>query len=92
MATTIDINDAWFCEHHKEVCTECDYDGRADNDAAFGFDPADREPMEAPPTTVNKDGLHQCKKHGSTDCKLCFGWKKQITRGRAAAKKAAKKA
>lgn len=74
------------------------------------FDPIDRDGIEAPAATVNKDGQYQCKKHGSTGvcpsplarsiadyciwnagCNQCFGWKKQITRARTAAKKAGKK-
>ncbi|KAF8841126.1 hypothetical protein BDN67DRAFT_572502 [Paxillus ammoniavirescens] len=62
---TVEINDAVFCTHLKEVCTECDYDGREENDAFYGFDPTDRAAIEAPPTTTNKDGVYQCKKHGS---------------------------
>ncbi|KIK79772.1 hypothetical protein PAXRUDRAFT_160355 [Paxillus rubicundulus Ve08.2h10] len=88
---TVEINDAVFCTHLKEVCTECDYDGREENDAFYGFDPIDRSPIEAPPTTTNKDGVYQCKKHGSAECTQCFGWKKQITRARTAAKKAGRK-
>ncbi|KAJ6488883.1 hypothetical protein C8R45DRAFT_827100 [Mycena sanguinolenta] len=99
---TIEINDAMFCTHFKEVCTDCDFDGREENDAFFGFDPIDREGIEAPLATQNKDGVYQCKKHGGAGecsfgfllgrpCNQCFGWKKQITRGRAAAKKAGKK-
>ena len=30
------------------------------------FDPIDREGIEAPASSQNKDGLYQCKKHGST--------------------------
>ena len=29
------------------------------------FDPIDREGIEAPASSQNKDGLYQCKKHGS---------------------------
>ncbi|TBU55104.1 hypothetical protein BD310DRAFT_979868 [Dichomitus squalens] len=90
--TTIEINDAYFCPHFKEVCADCSYDGREENDAFFGFDPIDREGLEAPASSVNKEGQYQCKKHGSTACNQCYGWKKQITRARAAAKKAGKKA
>ncbi|KIM86909.1 hypothetical protein PILCRDRAFT_815359 [Piloderma croceum F 1598] len=89
--TTVEINDAIFCEHFKEVCTDCDYDGREENDAFFGYDPIDRGGLEAPPATVNKEGIWQCKKHGSTACNQCFGWKKQIMRARTVAKKAGKK-
>ncbi|KAJ7624555.1 hypothetical protein FB45DRAFT_923692 [Roridomyces roridus] len=63
---TIEINDALFCTHFKEVCTECDFDGREENDAFFGFDPIDREGIEAPLAIINKDGVYQCKKHAST--------------------------
>lgn len=34
--TTIEINECMFCAHLKEVCTECDYDGREENDGYFG--------------------------------------------------------
>lgn len=89
---TVEINDAIFCSSHiKEVCEECGYDGREENDAFYGFDPINREPLASPSVTVNKDGLHQCKKHGSAGCNQCFGWKKQITKARTAAKKAGKK-
>ncbi|EKM76893.1 hypothetical protein AGABI1DRAFT_86941 [Agaricus bisporus var. burnettii JB137-S8] len=90
MANTVDINDALFCEHYKEVCEPCGYDGREDNDAFYGFDPTNRDPIEPPNVSQNKDGIYQCKKHGSATCNLCFGWKKQITRLRVAAKKAGK--
>jgi len=90
-SNTIEINDAIFCQHLKEVCTECQYDGREENDAFYGFDPIDRVGLEAPTVTTTKDGVYQCKKHGSAECNQCFGWKKQITRARAAAKKAGKK-
>ncbi|KAJ7023154.1 hypothetical protein C8F04DRAFT_1135176 [Mycena alexandri] len=88
---TIEINDALFCTHFKEVCADCSFDGREENDAFFGFDPIDRDGIEAPPAIVNKEGLYQCKKHASTACNQCYGWKKQITRARTAAKKAGKK-
>jgi len=90
-SSTIEINDAVFCTHFKEVCTDCSFDGREENDGFFGFDSIDREGLEAPTSTLNKEGVYQCKKHGSTGCNLCYGWKKQITRARAAAKKAGKK-
>ncbi|PIL27385.1 hypothetical protein GSI_10533 [Ganoderma sinense ZZ0214-1] len=107
---TIEINDACFCQHFKEVCETCQYDGREENDTFFGvrapcmpfemhlltsygqFDPIDREGLEAPMSSTNKEGVYQCKKHGSATCNQCYGWKKQITRARAAAKKAGKKA
>ncbi|KAJ6554155.1 hypothetical protein B0H19DRAFT_1152713 [Mycena capillaripes] len=63
--TTIELNDALFCTHFKEVCTECNFDGREENDSFFGFDHHDRDPIEAPPAIVNKDGVYQCKKHAS---------------------------
>ncbi|KAG8874955.1 hypothetical protein FRB98_008139 [Tulasnella sp. 332] len=89
---TIEINDCVFCESHgKEVCSDCDYDGREDNDGFYGFDHTDRDGLEAPPYSFNKDGVPQCKKHGGAGCNLCFGWKKQITRARTAAKKAGRK-
>ncbi|KAK7050693.1 hypothetical protein R3P38DRAFT_2866473 [Favolaschia claudopus] len=88
---TIEINDGVFCTHFKEVCDDCSFDGREENDAFFGFDSIDREGIEAPPAIVNKDGVYQCKKHASTSCNQCYGWKKQITRARTAAKKAGKK-
>ncbi|KIY48406.1 hypothetical protein FISHEDRAFT_43260 [Fistulina hepatica ATCC 64428] len=94
MATTesaIEINDALFCQHFKEVCQDCNFDGREENDAFFGFDPIDREGIEASAGAVNKDGQYQCKKHGSPSCNQCYGWKKQITRARNAAKKAGKR-
>ncbi|KAI0945211.1 hypothetical protein AcW1_001484 [Taiwanofungus camphoratus] len=89
--TSIEINDALFCPHFKEVCTECSFDGREENDTFFGFDPIAREGIEAPPSTITKDGEYQCKKHGSAACNQCYGWKKQITRARTAAKKAGRK-
>ncbi|KAF8548603.1 hypothetical protein OG21DRAFT_705673 [Imleria badia] len=88
---TVEINDAVFCAHLKEVCTECNYDGREENDSFYGLDPVDRDPIEAPAVTTNKDGVYQCKKHGSAACNLCFNWKKQITRAMTAAKKAGRK-
>ncbi|KAF9447569.1 hypothetical protein P691DRAFT_802206 [Macrolepiota fuliginosa MF-IS2] len=90
-AATVEVADALFCQTHlKEVCTECDYDGREDNDAFYGYDPIDREAIECPALSTNKDGVYQCKKHGSATCTQCFGWKKQINRARTAAKKAGK--
>ncbi|KAF7794020.1 hypothetical protein EIP86_005148 [Pleurotus ostreatoroseus] len=91
-AASVEINDALFCQSHlKEVCEDCSFDGREDNDAFFGFDPIDRDGLEAPLASPNKDGVYQCKKHTSPTCNQCFGWKKQLTRARAAAKKAGKK-
>ncbi|KAG2018038.1 hypothetical protein CC2G_007493 [Coprinopsis cinerea AmutBmut pab1-1] len=89
MATTVEINDAMFCEPHlREVCSDCSYDGREENDSFFGLDPMDRDEIDSPAVTKNKDGIYQCKKHGSAECKQCFNWKKQITRARTEAKKA----
>ncbi|KAF8635309.1 hypothetical protein AX17_003957 [Amanita inopinata Kibby_2008] len=90
MESTVEINDAVFCMHFKEVCTDCNYDGREENDGFYGFDHSDRDPIECPAVSTNKDGVYQCKKHGSATCSQCFGWKKMITRARAAAKKAGK--
>ncbi|GLB39005.1 hypothetical protein LshimejAT787_0601670 [Lyophyllum shimeji] len=91
-AASVEINDAMFCSAHvKEVCEDCNFDGREENDAFFGYDPMDRDPIEAPNVTQNKEGVYQCKKHGSAGCNQCFGWKKQITRARTAAKKAGRK-
>ncbi|KAA1473582.1 hypothetical protein DENSPDRAFT_840043 [Dentipellis sp. KUC8613] len=88
---SVEINDALFCQHFKEVCAECGVDNREENDGFFGFDPIDREGFEAPAASMNKEGVYQCKKHGSVACSQCYNWKKQITRARAAAKKAGKK-
>jgi len=88
---TVEIQDAIFCQHFKEVCSECDYDGREENDAFFGFDSIDRDGIECPSVSTDKNGTYMCKKHGSSSCSQCFGWKKQITRARTAAKKAGKK-
>ncbi|KAF9652564.1 hypothetical protein BDM02DRAFT_3266272 [Thelephora ganbajun] len=88
-AATVEIADALFCQNHlKEVCEDCNYDGREDNDTFYGFDPIDREGLEPPQVSTNKDGQYCCKKHGSPSCNQCFGWKKQINRARTAAKKA----
>ncbi|EIN09352.1 hypothetical protein PUNSTDRAFT_28171, partial [Punctularia strigosozonata HHB-11173 SS5] len=88
---TVELNDALFCSaHFKEVCTECSCDLREENDSFFGFEPINREGLEAPQATQTKDGDWQCKKHGSKACNQCYGWKKQITRARTAAKKAGK--
>ncbi|KAF9524334.1 hypothetical protein CPB83DRAFT_798007 [Crepidotus variabilis] len=90
--TTIEINDAIFCQSHlKEICSDCSFDGREENDGFYGFDTADRDGIECPASTLNKDGVYQCKKHGSAECNQCYGWKKQITRARVAAKKAGRK-
>jgi hypothetical protein len=75
------------------------------------FDPVDRDGIEPPQVSTNKDGEYCCKKHASPSmclypqtpdinrnivpfgvaCNQCFGWKKQITRARTAAKKAGRK-
>ncbi|KAF5324173.1 hypothetical protein D9619_011322 [Psilocybe cf. subviscida] len=89
--STVEINDAIFCTHLKEVCTECDFDGREENDGFFGHEFIDREAIDCPASSQNKDGVYQCKKHGSTGCNQCYGWKKQINRARLVAKKAGKK-
>ncbi|EDR06724.1 uncharacterized protein LACBIDRAFT_299866 [Laccaria bicolor S238N-H82] len=67
---TVEINDAIFCTHYKEVCSDCSFDGREENDSFFGLDPIDREGIECPASIVNKDGNYQCKKHGSTGTSL----------------------
>jgi len=89
---TVEINDAVFClAHFKEKCEDCDVDLREENDGFFGFDFIERDGLEAPPTGQNKDNVYQCKKHSSAKCSQCYGWKKQITRARTAAKKAGRK-
>ncbi|PFH47419.1 hypothetical protein AMATHDRAFT_77222 [Amanita thiersii Skay4041] len=88
MPDTVEINDAVFCTHLKERCDDCPYDGREENDSFYGLDSIDRDAIECPPVTQNKDGVYQCKKHGSSECNQCFGWKKQISRAIQAAKKA----
>jgi hypothetical protein len=66
---------------NKRQCQDCSYDGREDNDAFYGvsitvtlqylshrlpkFDPIDREPIDDPNVSQNKEGKYQCKKHGS---------------------------
>ncbi|KAK1923081.1 hypothetical protein DB88DRAFT_330980 [Papiliotrema laurentii] len=88
---SIEVNDALFCEHALEVCKTCEFDGREDNDAMMGLDPAPRGPIELPPYFKNsKDGQIMCKAHANTNCKSCFGWKKQITKLHKEGKKAAK--
>lgn len=79
-----------FCQHGQEVCKECDFDGREDNNLVFGFDATNREPMSVPAFSVAKDGTINCKKHGNGSCTQCFGWKKQITKLNREAKKAGK--
>ncbi|QRW13758.1 hypothetical protein RhiLY_12757 [Ceratobasidium sp. AG-Ba] len=89
MASTVEINDAVFCsEHMLEVCDDCNFDGREENDAFHGFDPIDRESLDASATTMDKDGVLVCNQHGSSSCSQCHSWKKQITRLRVKAKKA----
>ncbi|KAF8885333.1 hypothetical protein BD779DRAFT_1533950 [Infundibulicybe gibba] len=89
--STIEINDAMFCPHFKEVCSDCGCDLREENDSFYGLDSIDREGIEAPASTQNKEGVYQCKKHGSAGCTQCYGWKKQLNRAHVAAKKAGKK-
>ncbi|KAJ7511494.1 hypothetical protein B0H11DRAFT_1951845, partial [Mycena galericulata] len=80
---TIEINDALFCSHFKEVCADCAFDGREENDTFFGFDPVDREGIEAPPATVTKDGVYQCKKHASTSAtNVTAGRNRSLVRAR----------
>ncbi|KAG9076818.1 hypothetical protein FRC06_009306 [Ceratobasidium sp. 370] len=98
-AGSVDIADCIFCANHRlEVCKECEFDGREDNDTTFGslvltqsakFDPNPiRGPLDLPATTTNKEGVIQCKKHANPDCKQCYGWKKQLTKLHKEAKKA----
>ncbi|KAF8317513.1 uncharacterized protein EI90DRAFT_3056712 [Cantharellus anzutake] len=77
--------------HLQEVCADCDYDGREDNDAFFGLDTIDRDPLNIPNASTNKEGVYQCKKHSNPKCPQCFGWKKQIQKLQKEAKKAGKK-
>ncbi|KAG8863968.1 hypothetical protein FRB96_006841 [Tulasnella sp. 330] len=79
-ANTIEVNDCVFCQHGKEVCSDCDYDGREENDGFFGLENKERDPLEMPTSTINKAGVYQCKKHGTGNCGQCFNWKKQITK------------
>ncbi|CAE6376406.1 unnamed protein product [Rhizoctonia solani] len=87
---SVEVNDCLFCANHKlEVCQECEFDAREDNDLTFGFDPNPaRSSLELPAWSTNKDGMLQCKKHSNMDCRQCFGWKKQIQKLHTAAKKA----
>jgi len=88
---TVEINDAVFCaDHVREVCADCDIDTREENDAFFGFDTLDREPLSIPTNLHNKEGVYQCKKHANATCNQCFGWKKQIVKLQKDAKKAGK--
>ncbi|KAG8933567.1 hypothetical protein FRC03_005969 [Tulasnella sp. 419] len=84
---SIEVNDAIFCQHGKEVCTDCDFDGREENDVFFGFDHKDRDPLDLPDSTVDKEGKRKCKKHANGNCAQCFGWKKQIMKLQKDAKK-----
>ena len=36
------------------------------------FDPIDRDGLEAPASSQNKEGQYQCKKHGSTCASLVY--------------------
>ncbi|WVF68060.1 hypothetical protein IAT40_002823 [Kwoniella sp. CBS 6097] len=91
-ASSIEINDALFCEHGMEVCKQCEFDGREDNDAMMGLDHKPRGPLELPAHFKNaKDGSYMCKSHGNANCKSCFGWKKQITKLQKEGKKEASK-
>ncbi|WOO79358.1 uncharacterized protein LOC62_02G002882 [Vanrija pseudolonga] len=88
---SIEINDALFCEHGKEVCEPCGFDGREDNDAVMGFDPMPRAPLDLPAYYKNaKDNSYVCKAHANNECKQCFNWKKSITKLHKEAKKNAK--
>ncbi|GFZ48117.1 hypothetical protein JCM24511_05865 [Saitozyma sp. JCM 24511] len=92
-ANSIEVNDALFCEHSLEVCKQCEFDAREDNDAMMGLDPAPRQPLELPAHyKSNKDGSVMCKQHGNSNCKSCFGWKKQIMKLQKEFKKTNKKA
>ncbi|BEJ16492.1 hypothetical protein CspHIS471_0510970 [Cutaneotrichosporon sp. HIS471] len=89
---SIEINDALFCEHGKEVCEPCGFDGREDNDAVMGFDPVPRAPIDLPAYYRNaKDNNIVCKAHGNNECKQCFNWKKTIQKLQKESKKAGKK-
>ena len=90
--SSIEINDALFCEHGKEVCEPCGFDGREDNDCVMGFDPAPRAPLDLPAYYRNaKDQSIVCKAHANHDCKQCFNWKKTISKLHKEGKKNAKK-
>ncbi|KAF5693115.1 het-E-1 heterokaryon incompatibility protein [Fusarium denticulatum] len=85
----VEINDAMFCQEHlAEICEDCSVDLRDENDGFYGFDTIDRDAIETPDASANQDGVYVCNKHNSGTCSGCFGWKKQILRARAAAKKA----
>ncbi|KAG8742453.1 hypothetical protein FRC10_001423 [Ceratobasidium sp. 414] len=56
-AETVEIADCVVCASHRlEVCGECDFDGREDNDLTFGLEPSARAPLDIPATSANKDG------------------------------------
>ncbi|EPS99355.1 hypothetical protein FOMPIDRAFT_1124442 [Fomitopsis schrenkii] len=77
--SSVAIKDALFCQRFQQ-CAICSFDGREGNDGFSGSDPIDREGIEAPTSSVDKDSQYQCKKHGSAACSQCYGWKKQIRR------------
>jgi len=88
---SLTIGDYEFCSHGLEVCQLCDADYRSDNAFTAGLDPIDtREPITVD-FSLNKDGIPQCKRHKAADCNSCFGFKKQLTKLNADAKKQAKK-
>ncbi|KAI8653722.1 hypothetical protein NCS56_01327000 [Fusarium sp. Ph1] len=65
-AASVEINDGMFCaEHLREVCEDCSADFREENDAFYGFDTADRDPLSCPSASQNGDGVYECKKHRS---------------------------
>jgi len=87
----IEVNDCMFCRHGKEVCSECECDNREENDGFFGLQHKQRDGMEMPSSTITKTGDYQCKKHGTSGCNQCYGWKKQITKLQKEAIKAGRK-
>ncbi|KAL5597221.1 hypothetical protein FOBRF1_011014 [Fusarium oxysporum] len=87
--STVEINDAVFCQEHlAEICEDCSVDLREENDAFYGFDSVERDAIESPHASINDDGVYMCKKHDSATCNQCFGWKKKIIKVRMDAKKA----
>ncbi|KZO98511.1 hypothetical protein CALVIDRAFT_535151 [Calocera viscosa TUFC12733] len=34
--SSVEISDALFCQHGKEVCSQCQFDGREDNNTFYG--------------------------------------------------------
>ncbi|EJT99309.1 hypothetical protein DACRYDRAFT_23895 [Dacryopinax primogenitus] len=90
-SSSIELNDALFCHHGREVCSDCQFDGREDNNLVFGFDPSPRDPLNVPDYSLNKEGKYNCKKHGSDTCNLCYNWKKQISKLNKEAKKSGRK-